>query len=212
MPTLRPNPALARALRQTGAPASREENDALLPRVRAKDPAAVRRMIEGNLPLVIRKCREFVRNRPALSHLADDMTAAGFVALIEAVHKLANAEPGDNVTGYLSTTINGAFRSFCDSPVSCPARSRWRIHARGGQLPQSVEDSAEPFYDPRHYHELVEEIAVCCRPDTADALIVQLRLAGFVDSEIAPVVGMSPHGVFYARRAIERRFNARQLA
>ncbi len=213
MPTLRANAPLARDLRRCGLPASRAENDALLPRVRAKEPAAIKRMIEGNLPLVVRKCRAFVRNRPTLAHLADDMQSAGFIALIDAVHNLANAEPGSNATGYLSVAINGAFRSFTASPVSCPPSTRWRREAKGEHLPETVssESAPEPSYDPAILRDLHEEILACCRPGTADREICRLRVSGFTDAEIAERIGKPPSTVYAARKSIETRFRARQL-
>lgn len=213
MPTLRHNAPLARSLRESGKAATRQENDALIGRVRAKDPQAIKRMIEGNSALVIKKCRAFLRSRPKLGHLADDMVSAGFVALSEAVNRLAEAGPTDkeNVTGYLSICINGAFKSFSDSPICLSHGTRWRKQAAGEQLPQAVElsDDVEPAYDPNRLAELWEEIEAACISED-HLTIVRMRFQGYTDKEIGETIGKSKTTVFTARKAIEARFDARQ--
>src|SRR5690606_14826695 len=102
---------------------------------------------------------------PSLTHLADDVISAGFVALTEAVQRLATAAPAErqNATGYLSVAIDGAFKTVSDAPVSIPPRSRWRAHSRGQVIAQAIEqpaddESSECSYDPSSMRDLRDQL------------------------------------------------------
>lgn len=211
---LRHNAPLTRALRQTGEPASRAENDSLYPLVVAGDPAAIRRMIEGNTGLVVRKLRAFTRSRPKLEHLADDLLSAGFIELCKAVHRLAKTDAkktNQNVSGYLSVCVNGAFLSFTDDQTSASYRTARSRRERGDKLPRPVQmpESFEPAYDASTVTELRQEIEACCQSDD-ELTIVRMREEGYTDREIGEATGKPTTTVFAARKAIEARFNKRQ--
>lgn len=94
-------------------PGTREQNDALYPAIMTGDWEAREKMIHNNMSLVFAKVQAFLRLRPEMGYLYDDLIATGFAALTQAVNTMQNhtsETATDNPTGYLLVTIDNELR------------------------------------------------------------------------------------------------------
>lgn len=198
--------------------ATRESNYELYPFVARDCKIARERMICGNVGLVISKVDTFLKLLPGFSHLRDDMISNGFVGLVEVVNQMASEGFVDNanptglmslrIQSYLGKTIEG------EQTIRVPARTQKRKQGTKDEITTPAreftnyteEEMEEAFtYDPRAMHDLRETLDACCESD-AERTIIRMREEGYVDREIAEVLGLPLTTTYVMRRTLYARF------
>jgi DNA-directed RNA polymerase sigma subunit (sigma70/sigma32) len=211
------NTELVEQIMATGSPASRDENDELYAAVIAGDEAAKKRMIEGNMPLVLLRVDAYIRCFPGVEHLRDDMASEGFLGLCTAVNKLSESEVREksNATGYLNWWINSSIGQVVDSEGGVGASARTvRNHRKAGKaIVKQVTDDVDAVrpdvvVDPMAMTDLRDLIDACCESEE-ERMIVRMREEQYPcgsDREIAAALNLPYSTVYMMRREIYRRF------
>jgi hypothetical protein len=106
-------------------------------RLRAGDPLAREKLIEGNGPLVTSLVESYVVQKPNLANSWDDLSQTGHTELTMAVDRLAKMKSpaGNKVLGYLSLAVQRALWRYKDneSTIVVPDRTQ-RLRRREGRL------------------------------------------------------------------------------
>ena len=203
-------------------PATRKTNDELYRMVALGDEDARQHMIEANKGLVIHRVDQFLLFMPQYEHLRDDLISAGFVGLTQAVNKMASDGfvDGANPTGCMAFCIQAELGRAIEAeePIRVPKRTRKRKEDRGETLtvptqaedalpdPEDEEDPIPRFtVDPRKMRELRETLDACCECDN-EREILRLREEGYVDREIAEMLGLPVTTTYVMRRTLYARF------
>lgn len=189
----------------------RERNNALYPRVARGDKEARDELIELNMPLVAIKVDDYLTCFPHLSYLTDDLVGEGNLALVSACDKIMRGEvTNDNLTGYLRVSIHNVIGHYVDDELHSSDRSARRRRQNGEdpqrfhKVPNSNYVLDELSHDPRAEADLHELILGCCDSDEERA-IVDLRIKGYKDDEIARQLDISKTTVFMLRRELYQR-------
>ncbi len=193
-------------------PFSREKNNQVYDRLVNGDESARDEMIQGNMALVVVRVEAYLRQSPQYAFLRDDLISAGLVGLCEAVDAMQKRGrvKSANPTGYIYTAIDNHLTETVDeeSTIVVPHRTQKRAREEDNPIvcPRAVGAKAtESCFsrlstaDVSAGHELKDEIMACCRDDV-DVKIVEMRIAGHTDSEIAEAVGLSGHQTISRRR------------
>lgn len=191
---------------------TKQRNAELLPFVAAGDQSARDEMVVLNMPLVSFKVDAYLSCFPHLEYLRDDLVSEGNVALIEAVDRCRSCNGGSiNPIGYLSVAIHKQIGHFVDSEIFANPDRTTRFRRQQGKDPErshKVPNSdfvlSELFQDTRKEAELLELILDCCESEEERA-IVDLRIKGYKDDEIASQLEMSKTAVFMLRRELYQR-------
>lgn len=205
------NEALVNNLRDAGLKsATKEENDALYPRVAGGDSASMKRMIETNIGLAIERVESYIRVYPTVAYLRDDLVAEALASLTIAVNRMAEEGPRNdaNATNYMSWWVTKAIGAVIAAEGTCivPETQARRLKDRGDAIPKYVPlviDKRE--IDPRTMTELHDLIESCCETPE-DRMIFEMREKGYVDKEIAQTLNLPHTTVYMMRRDIYRRF------
>ena len=185
-------------------------NDELYGRITQGDSLAISEMIEANIPLVKSKVEGFLTAFPHLEYLRDEMIGEGNLALCEAVNLMRTAKPIARPSGYLTAAILKGIGNFIDSELYTSDRTARRRRSNGDDQEQlcKVSNSDSVLgsldYDPRPEAELLDLIQGCCESDEERA-IVDLRIKGYVDDEIARQLDIPKTTVFMLRRGLYKR-------
>lgn len=205
------NDSLVNSIRANGCKsATKEENDALYPRVAGGDQAAIKLMIESNVGLVIERVESYIRVYPTVGYLRDDLVAEGLLGLTKAVRRMSNEGMQDNPnpTNYISCYVTKAIGAVIEQEgsASVPAETARQMKGRGEAIPRCVPlNNDKREVDPRVMIELRDIIDACC--ETAeDRIIVEMREKGYVDKEIAARLDLPHTTVYMLRRDLYRRF------
>jgi DNA-directed RNA polymerase sigma subunit (sigma70/sigma32) len=205
------NTPLVNSVRAAGCvSSSRQENDALYPQVAAGDEAAIKRMIESNVGLVIDRVESYIRVFPPVAYLRDDLVSEGLLSLTIAVNRMAEEGPKENPNpnGYMSYWITKAIGAVVSSEgsISIPESQTRVMKNRGDSIPKYVSlPIEERSIDPRVMIELRDLIESCCETPE-DRMIVEMREKGYVDKEIAAQLNLPHTTVYMMRRDIYARF------
>lgn len=207
------NTPLVEQMVANGATASRESNDALYPSVAAGDPAAMHKMIQGNMSLVIDKVDGYICRFPGVAYLRDDLISEGFVGLTTAVNKMAEAGPREkpNATGYMSYWINASIGAVVDKETANGVTDRTvRRHkeqpdAMPHYVPIPEVMTNDIVVDPMSMVDLQDLIDSCCETEQ-DRIIVAMRAEGHKDKEIAARLDLPITTTYMLRREIYARF------
>jgi hypothetical protein len=203
------------------APATRESNDALLPRVVAGDAAAIEEMILANMAMVTKKVTTYLEQFPQCNHLKDDLLSQGYLGLVAGVKSMVGQKITDpnkevNPTGKMSQYIHYYLGEVLDveSAVRVPMRTWQRKRDNGHTIDVPTKESSitvehvfqkEAAQDPRAVVDLLDEIYGCCENDT-EKEIVRLRTEGRKDDEIATILELPKTTTYMMRRGIYQRF------
>lgn len=210
-----------------------ETNAAIYARLKSGDANARDELIENNIAFVHSKANLFLRERPYLLYLRDDLVSEGLIELTNAVDTMQANGVSDatNPTAYIGVALRAAFSRCADNEQSlAPDRSQRRARQNGtmldaprhvpmpeqrmpddadgesidsGKTQMSRTEPAAPDYTA--VFELREVIESCC--ETAnEKTIIRLREEGYTDREIGDAVGMIPQTVSDTRAAIYARF------
>ena len=183
----------------------------LYERVAAGDQVARDELIElVNMPLVTLKVRDYVACFPQLAHMNDDLIGEGNLAVVDAANRMMASATIRNVTGYLGVAVNKAIGNFIDGELYPDDRAARRNRQNGSQQEQlhKVMDSDSVIgqleHDPRQEAELLEMIVGLCESDEERA-IVDLRIKGYVDAEIARQLDIPLTTTYMLRRELYAR-------
>jgi hypothetical protein len=160
----------------------------------------ITKFIEDNIPLVILRVNSYLGITPSESYLIDDMIAEGFLALTEAVRKLADAdtpEDGGNPSGYIGQRIIWA--------ISRLAENESKAHFLN---PKYRADSIDVI-DPRDIIEVNDALYAACETEE-DRIIIEMRVRGCTDQDISDRLEIPRRAVCFQRHQIEKRY--RQLS
>jgi len=177
------NHELAEQVRQQGEPLTAGENLALYALVRIGDTAARKRMVTGNLPLVVEWVNNFIHDgRMWLEYLRDDLTSAGFLGLVGAVNNLAErVEIVENPIGYLRAAVVARLFSAIEQNqnVKRPQSGGRARRDENWTLPCTVFADLEklPVSSEIRVVDLRDFIGACCQNDT-ERQYVQLKEDG----------------------------------
>ena len=207
------NNELVQQMRANGLPLSAEGNEELYPAVVAGDPIAIKKMIEGNMSLVINKVDAYVRQYPSVAHLSDDLISEGFVGLTSSVQRMAKGSSPENAnpTGYMSYWIGHAIGAVIDkeSGVGASVRTMKRKRANGedvvAQVPGETHSVPDVIADPMSMVDLREMLDACCETEE-DRIILRMREQGYVDREIAAAIDAPVTTTYMRRRELYARF------
>lgn len=191
---------------------TKKRNIELLPLVAAGDEAAREEMIVLNMPLVTFKVDAYLSCFPHLEYLRDDLVSEGNVALVEAVNRCRECGGGAiNPIGYLSVAIHKQIGHFVDNEVFAHGERTTRLRRQQGRDLDRVHKVSNSDYvlaslefDTRKEGDLLEAILGCCETDEERA-IVDLRIKGYVDEEIASQLEISKTTIFMLRRELYQR-------
>ena len=170
-------------------------------------------LITNNLGLVRTIVGSFVRSMPHVYYLDQDLVSEGHFAVIEAVDALKTRQHDDNVTRYISRTINNRLSKFIRQETSLvPPRTQLDHESDDLEAPTvktaglivQMKETPEPV-------ELLDEIYAACESDE-DRVIVDLRRKGHADKYIAGVLNLSNTRVHQLRKAIEERYDSANLS
>lgn len=190
----------------------RQRNDDLYPRVVAGDRAAIDEMICMNMPIVCIKVDDLVGCFPGLAYLRDEMIGEGNLGLVESINKLVGSNPQKKVnpTGYINVAVQRSIGNLTDRELNTSDRTarHRRQHDQEPNSTHKVPDSERVLsqldYDPNKEVELLDLILGCCQSDEERA-IVDLRIKGYVDREIAKTLDIPLTTVFMLRRELYQR-------
>jgi RNA polymerase sigma factor (sigma-70 family) len=192
-------------------PSTLEQNCSLRQQIASGDRDAKQRMIEANMPLVVRKVESFLCRFPKLSYLRDDLVGAGFIGLVNAVDCVADLESDDRVTGYLCKAIINAMIDEIEiiAPIRVARRSAKRAREQDKPLPSAKDlDGVQIAIENTDIRlcDLRDLIYSCCETERERQLI-QLRESGKEVDEAADILGLSRATAFRLMARIERRFD-----
>ena len=193
---------------------TRRRNDGLCRLIAQGSKAARDELVELNMPLVVLKVDGYLACFAHLEYLRDDLIAEGNLALVQAVTRMQEGEVKD-ATSYMSTSIQKAIGHFIDGELYTPSGSRGartarRRHGDGDdaqtfhKVPNSEFVLDKLYYDPSQEAELLDLIRAQCESDEERA-IVDLRIKGYVDSEIAKALDIPLTTTFMLRRELYQR-------
>jgi hypothetical protein len=200
---------------QLSKPLTVEENLDLIPLAAGGDTDARDRMIEGNMALVIAKVDGYLSYFPQYVFLRDDLTSAGFVALVEAVDNIVRE--GTKIKApvdYMGVAILRSIGDLAetDGSIHIPRETQRLATARGeritpltpcsGALETCATNDAESVFDMR------DLIASCCSCDQ-ERTFVKMREAGYKLREIAVEVNMPLSSLHVMKEDLYRRVLAK---
>lgn len=189
------NSDLTADMARLGEPSCAEENNRLYALVAAGDAAARRRMIEGNMPLVVAKVDSFLAEFPNLTYLRDDLTSAGFVALVQAVNKVAKGKVRTNASGYIGVSVNTAIGHLLEdeSPIQVCHGTRAAKKAEGEELEvpavaNTLSDHCRLPIAPQAQKVEARDLLRSCCKDDIERKILRLCESGCTYRQIAAQV------------------------
>lgn len=200
-------------------PATRQSNDELYPLVVAGDPEVREKMIQSNIGLVMTEVNRFLIFLPQFEHSRDDLIGYGMVGLVEAVNKMSESGKVEdaNPTAFMAICVRRAIGAALEKEedVRVPMRTRNRKKQQGVDVGLSKtetifddgeeESTSKYFHDPRPMQELRLLLDACCETED-EREIMRLREEGYVDREIAGILGLPQTTTYVMRRTLYARF------
>lgn len=196
---------------------SREENDALYPRVVAGDESAIQEMILGNMALVAYKVSIYLEQFPHCAHLKEDLLSQGYLGLVTAVRGMVGVQyETPNPTGLMSQSIHYRLGELLDfeSAIRIPQRTWIRKRNSGKTIKVPVKESSitgdhvlerDGCQDPRTMVDLIDELYGCCETDE-EKEIIRLRMEGRGDDEVSTILGLPKTTTYMLRKGIYDRY------
>jgi RNA polymerase sigma factor (sigma-70 family) len=199
---------------QMTTPLTVEENLELVPLVAAGDEDAKRRMIEGNIALVLSTVESFIRQYPQFAYLRDDLTGYGFVALITAIGRITD-EGDDSIdlrapVDYIRTCVLHDLGHAVESEatIRIPHTTQHVATTSGNRIKQitasTISPDSCPGDDMQASFDMRDLIESCCETDK-DRTFVEMREAGYTLKEIADALGVSTPTVYRLKRELYAR-------
>lgn len=212
-----------------GKSEDRECKTALYSRIAVGDRGAADELLVLMSGLVKSQARRFVRDRPGIRRLFDDLVGDATLAITEETYSLVGREKDiRDISAYLLKVMD---RSFCttiaEDPVFGPSRST--ISNRNREASESTDESAGLSIPQRETVELdellesdgdrmsdvCEAIASCCTTEL-EVSYVELQLNNapefLTNDDAAERLGVSASTVSRARQAIKSRYAEESFA
>ncbi len=195
--------------------ASRKENLRLYKLLIAGDPNAREEMITHNMPLVLYLVESHLRKWPKTAHLQDELTADGFMRLVQAVDNLAkpNHSGRCNPTSFITCCLR---RSFYDTMLHTPLihipRYDPAVSAATGTVTTGVDVSKVRLSNGVETPEDVdvrEAIESCCETQD-ESVCVAAREQGYSFRDIQYAFGISRMTALRALANVLRRYDAKK--
>jgi RNA polymerase sigma factor (sigma-70 family) len=181
-------------------PFNAEKNEELLPQVARGDGDARQQMIEGNMSFVINRVDSYIRRRPEIEFLRDDMTSQGLVGVCKAVNLIARGREVTNATACLSYWINREILRVIERETGGNNSEENGVVLSDNTVETiSREDTGWRLIDLR------DLIYSCCKTEQERQLI-QLREQGKDTEAAASVLGVSRATAYRMLKRIERRY------
>lgn len=196
------NAQLISDMTQLGEPFNAAKNDDLLPLIAAGDTCARERMIHGNVALACTRVESYIRRRPDIAFMRDDLTSCAIIGVCKAVNKIAAGKAVTNATAFLSYWINREILRALDYEFG---NSRTPLNEEGAASDNGCEsirreDEGQALIDAR------DMVYSCC--ETSDERrMIEMREAGCDCAEIAQVIGVSRATAYRMLKRIEQRYN-----
>ena len=197
------------------------------------DDAAIDEFILQNMKLVGGIITKFIQRVPRAQYLVDDMLGEGLVVLTRGVHRWVNRirdnrddyqddfgtlDTGKtlNILGYLYVAISQNVQECYEKESTVPlsTKTRSRHTPSGSETPTMKVDLPQTCIENQTYDAFkevfyLEEIYGACRTDE-EKQIVDARLAGLTQKEVAKRVGLSPPTIRRREKALYTRFCKQQ--
>jgi len=193
-------------------------NRDLFPLVASGDETARRRMIEGNLTLVIAQVDSFLGNVPHLDFLRDDLTSAGFLGLVKAVNTIARGKVHRNdgfIVGYLMVWIGREIEVAIsrEAAIYVPLKSQHAARAKGKEIevPAVTHEIPETRRINQNNTEEVDArdlLDSCCTCEE-DRIIAAMRAEKHTYAAIATAIGKTFTSGYMMAKALEARIQER---
>ena len=189
-----------------GEPLDEQQKPALLAKVRAGNQEACDRLISGHITLAIHIVGRYI-NVLGTDKDADFMFSSALEGICTAVHRIKKGVmKHENVTGYITDCIHSAISDELDRLhfIRIPERTR-NLHKH--KIPDFERHNLQEYevytYDALEVEETKEKLIESDR----DREILNYRLAGHSDPEIATMLGVSRQTVNLYRREMQKRYN-----
>lgn len=201
-------------------PLTREKNGELYAQLREtngdEQEAIVQKMIEGNMALVFGRVNDFIDDFPKFNYLRDDLISECFLALTRAVRVLAAQDQQDdpNPVGFISYSLyhSNLDLAFADGTIPVSRFVQWKYRMSNSDLldrPQvaPLDGNNSGLADLNEYRrvECLENIHELCTTDK-ESQIVNLRLAGHTDQEIADILNVDRTMVLRIRQRLYEQY------
>jgi hypothetical protein len=213
------NTELVTDMARQGKPLSADENTELFALVSRGDREARKRMIEGNMSLVVTKVDAHVNCFPKVAHLRDDLTSAGFIGLVKAVNHIAAGKvaENENITGFISVSIQNGIGDLADTEIGVCVPRHSRVRARVSGRPIQQPDIIYTDLDTSDLFRSRPDIAALEMRDLIDSCcecreerqFIALREKGYKLAEIAEAIGMPLSSTHVMKQDLYRRVLAK---
>lgn len=179
------------------------QKPALLAKVRAGNQEACDLLIKGHINLAANIVGRYIAT---YNEDGDALFSAALVGVCDAVDKIRKGVmTHNNVTGYITDTIHGFISDELDKLrfIRIPRRTR---HDHDYKIPDFVRHNLVEccVFDSNELE--VEEIKEKLIESDRDREILDYRLSGYSDPEIADLIGVSTKTVFVYRREMQKRY------
>jgi DNA-directed RNA polymerase specialized sigma24 family protein len=203
----------------------RERNKQLYDRMLEGDQAARESLITENLGLVGWHVGAVIARCPSLKRHRHDIESSGRIGLVIAVNSIlaGRASPILDMTSYLSKSIRREVVRFLrsewpDDPRVLEATEEKPDENKPEPTKEEVRNVAriqygfngwEPSFTPFNETDEVDLILSCCESDY-EREIVQMRLDGYTDTEIAAKFNVTRPAITARRRVIFNRYRTKK--
>jgi len=172
-------------------PSNREENEVLFESIKAGKKAS-KRLVEGNMPYVIRMVELFIEDTPTYAYLRDDLMSEGFLTLT----KIANLMSHEDVPeeqyfpqALMSVALKNAFLNLV------------RLEKEVPLAPSMVENLC---YSTVAEEELMMDIISLCENDMERQMVV-FNCVGMESDRVAELVGCTPRQLRSMKERLAKR-------
>lgn len=160
--------------------------------------AAINSMIEANIPLVLLKVETYIGLNPATKYLEDDLVSEGILALSRAINKLANLGipeiKENNPNGFINQWIIFDIARLAENEAKQKVPEHYKLSAKLDFNPSIIVDKLDFI------------MSVCQTPE--DIAIIEMRMAGSTDEEVAARLDISRTAVRVQRHVLMQRYDA----
>lgn len=196
---------------------------ALFQRVVDGDLSARNEIVLAAVPVVAAVAATFLRRRDIDNEaLAEEMRSEGALSLLRLIDATTIAEGlPRSIIGVMTRRIHRACQAVLDNEPLIGFGHMMAKYRRAGANVGRVRSAAcvgediDDFAQPGSQHEtavdFAESLGNCCK-SPADCLLVDLRIAGKCDAEIAVEFGCSEEAIRQRRKRIEARFEQHSSA
>jgi hypothetical protein len=198
------------------SPVPEEEKEKLICKIRAGDREAAHLAILSHIYLSLNLVKNYKRSLGSRIRW-DELLSAALEGLCHGVNKIKEEGlPHNNLTGYLIETMHRFISDHLEKfpMVRIPGRTKRYRRQIGKELRQPETRELTESIVESHFCDTrkkvsaleIEEILGKIIQSPTEKSIIDLRMLGYKDAEIAFQLGLSKTSIFLMRRELERRF------